>query len=251
MVVHAHGPERLARLGVHGVHVRPEVSKVRRVAVLRPGHRSHADGSHDCFPGLGGPVHAAGPRIERVHHPVVAAHEHPTAGHRRLAPDRAAVWKAERPLAPQPRHLLDRQPRGSGRLKASARGGIGAHAVPLWPDRRIAHRHATPAPVRHRRSGAVCHVSEGPTGQVLGKPALVLLREGARIGRHRAGRQRLEHSLRGERPEGLATDRVGDETGRSMADRAPLLEHHVASCVRHPLGCPGAQTPAPRRGRHR
>ena len=39
-------------------------------------------------------------------------------------------------------------------------------------------------------------------------------------------------------------DRVGDETGRSMADRALLLVHQVASCVRRPLGCP-APRPAP------
>ena len=233
MVVHTHRPQRLARFRVHGVDVRPQIPEVRGVAALRPGYGPHADGRHDRVPGLEGPVHAAGLRVERVHHPVVATHEHSSPSHRRLTSDQAALRKAERPLPPQPRHLLGRQPRDSGRLKASTGRGIGAHTVPVRPGRRIAHRHATGAAVRHRLRRAVRRASERAPGQGHGQPAPLLLRELAHIGRHRAGRQRLEHPLRGERSEGFATDRAGGMTGRSMADRALLLEEEEPPRIRH------------------
>ena len=104
---------------IERVDVRREVAEEEGVpAVLEPGD---GHGAPDAARGLERPVGAAGRGVEGVDDAALAGHEQAAAHHRRLRLRGGRARVAERPLEPQARHVLRRQPRLVRRLEAGVR----------------------------------------------------------------------------------------------------------------------------------
>ena len=130
VLVDAPAPQRLARIGVNGVHGPGHVAEVRRVADVV---RRHADRGPDGRAGGEDPVRAPGHGVEGIDVAVRAADEEAPARDHRLRPRLRRLRESERPLERQARHVGRGQTGLIRRLEA-----------------RVAHRDAPAVPAGRR-----------------------------------------------------------------------------------------------------
>ena len=238
VIVHAHAPQPLPAVGVHGVDVRPPVPEVDGVA-LRPGDRPDAHRGYDRRPGIEGPVDAAGPGVESVDEAVVAAQVQAPSDHDGLGPHPAAARQAEGPLEREARNVVGRQSGVLARLEPGAGGRIGILAVPLRGGEAGVRRHVAQAGVRHGGGAAVHGVAERPARHVGGEAPLLLVAELRGGPRHAPPGQRFVHAFGRECSQGLETRRPGHRAVDPVTGRAALLEQHEVAHVGHARLRPG------------